>query len=415
VMLRIRELWRRHKTLSVVVFLAVSTATVYAVARYSRRAPSVATFEVKRDEFVDALQFRGELKAMKSVTISAPPDAGDLQILKLATDGSALKQGDLIVEFDPSKTRQDLAKDQSILKSARAEIEQARVLGLLMEEKDKTALTKAQYDVNVAELDASKGEIVSRIEGAEARLKLADAGQALREAQVRLKSDHAVNQATIESKEHASTKAAFDAQRAEHALTAMTLKVPSAGTISLISVWHSGGEGPFKEGERAWPGAPIAELPDRNSLRIAARVDETERGRLQLSQTATVQLDAIADRQFTGKLQSIGTIATSDFTAGWPIPRNFDLEIALDQTDPRLRPGMTVEVTVIVDRIANAITIPTQASFQRSGQNVAYVWNGSKFEERKIQVERNSRDRALISQGLHAGDLVALHDPSGRD
>jgi HlyD family secretion protein len=414
-MQRIRQLWRRHKTLAVVVLLAISTATVYAVVRYTRRVPSVVTFEVKRGEFVDAFQFRGELQAMKSVTISAPADAGDLQILKLATDGSALKLGDLIVEFDPSKTQQDLAKDQSILKSARAEIEQARAQGLLTEEKDKTALMKAQYDVDVAKLEASKGEIVSKIEGAEARLKLDDAEQALREAQAKLKSDHAINDATIESKEHASGKAAFDAQRAEHALTAMTLKVPSAGTINLISVWHNGGEGSFKEGERAWPGAPIAELPDASSLRVVARVDETERGRLKLSQPATVQLDAIADRQFTGKLQRIGTIATSDFTAGWPIPRNFDLEIALDQADPRFRPGMTVQVTVIVDRIADAISIPTQATFQRSGQNVAYVWNGSKFEERKIQVERNSRDRALISQGLHAGDLVALHDPSGKE
>ena len=414
-MQRIRKLWRKHTTIVVISLLAVSSATILALVRYSHHAPAVATFEVKRAEFVDALQFRGELKAMKTVTISAPADAGELQILKLATDGSDLKPGDLIVEFDPSKTQQDLAKDQSILKSAQAEIEQARAQGLLTEEKDKTAVMKAQYDVEVAKLETSKGEIVSKIEGAEARLKLDDAEQALREAQTTLKSDQAVNHATIESKEHASAKASFDAQRAEHALSAMTLRVPTAGTISLISGWHPGGDGPYKEGERAWPGAPIAELPDASSMRIAARVDETERGRLAVAQTATVQLDAIADRQFTGKLQGIGTIASSDFSAGWPIPRNFDLQIALDQADPRLKPGMTVQVTVIVDRIPNAISIPTQASFLRSGQNVAYVWNGSKFEERKIQVERSSRDRALVSQGLHAGDLAAPHDPLGKE
>jgi HlyD family secretion protein len=405
----------RNKTAVVLFMLVVSSATVYALVRYSRRVPTVATFAVKRGEFVDAIQFRGELKAMKSLTISAPADAGDLQILKLATDGAAMKPGDVIVEFDPSKTRQDLAKDQSVLKSAQAEIEQARAEGLLTEEKDKTALMKAQYDVDVAKLEASKGEIVSKIEGAEAKLKLDDAQQVLREAEATLKSDQAVNKATIESKEHASSKAAFDAQRAEHALTAMTLKVPAAGTISLLSTWHNGGEGPFKEGERAWPGAPIAELPDASSLRIAARVDETERGRLAVAQSATVQLDAIADRQFTGKLERIGTIATSDFSAGWPIPRNFDLAIALDQADGRLKPGMTVQVTVIVDRIPDTISIPTQASFLRSGQTVAYVWNGSKFEERAIQVERRSRDRALVAQGLHAGDLVALRDPTGKE
>ena len=143
-----------------------------------------------------------------------------------------------------------------------------------------------------------------------------------------------------------------------------------------------------------------------------AHVDETERGRLVLGQPATVQLDAIADRQFTGKIVSIGTIASMDFSAGWPFPRNFTLDVAIDQSDPRLRPGMTVQITVIIDRIPNSISIPTQASFVKAGRTVAYVWNGSKFDERTIQIERRSRDRALISSGLSPGDRVALKDPT---
>ena len=274
---------------------------------------------------------------------------------------------------------------------------------------------KAKYDVEVAKLDASKAEVVSRIEGAEANLKVGDAEQALREAEAKLKSDSAVDQSTIEGKKHASGKADYDAQRAETALASMTLKAPADGTVSLFSIWHNGSEGPFKAGERAWPGMPIAELPDAGSLRIAARVDETERGRLALQQPVTLQLDAIADRQFTGKVESIGTIATSDFSAGWPVPRNFDLEIAINEADPRLKPGMTVQITVIVDRVPDAITIPAQASFLKSGQTVAYVWNGSTFKERAIQVERRSRDRILISSGLQPGDLVALKDPTGKE
>jgi len=111
----------------------------------------------------------------------------------------------------------------------------------------------------------------------------------------------------------------------------------------------------------------------------------------------------------------IGTIATPDFSAGWPIPRNFDLEIGIDQSDQRLKPGMTVQITVIVGRVPDAITIPAQASFQKSGQTVAYVWNGSAFQEHAIQIERRSRDRILVSDGLKQGDLVALKDPTGKE
>jgi HlyD family secretion protein len=412
---KLKHLWMKRRTLIVVCVLAAASAGGFGFAHYSTKAPTVPTFQVKRDEFLDALQFRGQLKAMKSVTLSAPSNAGDLQILKIAADGSQVKKGDAVVEFDPSKTTQDLAQDQSVLKSSQAEIDQARAAGRLTEEADTTAVMKAKYDVEVAKLDASKAEVVSRIEGAEANLKLADAEQTLKQAEAQLKSDITVDKSTIEDKKNASLKADYDMQRAQTALAAMTLKAPADGTVSLLSVWHMGGEGPFKAGERAWPGMAIAELPDAGSLRIEARVDETERGRLALQQPVTLQLDAIADRQFTGKVEHIGTIATSDFTAGWPIPRNFDLEIAINEADARLKPGMTVQITVIVDRVADAITIPAQASFVKSGQTVAYVWNGSAFQERAIQIERSSRDRILISSGLKPGDLVALKDPTGKE
>ena len=106
-----------------------ASAAVYGVAHFSAKSPAVPTFQVKRGEFLDALEIRGQLKAMKSVTITAPANAGDLQILKIAADGTQVKKGDVVVEFDPSKTQQDLAQDQSVLKSSQAEIEQVRAAG----------------------------------------------------------------------------------------------------------------------------------------------------------------------------------------------------------------------------------------------------------------------------------------------
>ena len=139
------------------------------------------------------------------------------------------------------------------------------------------------------------------------------------------------------------------------------------GTISLLQHWTGSGEAAYRPGDRAWPGAAIAELPDATTLRISARVDETERGRLAAKQSVTVQLNAIPDRQFTGHIEQIGAIASMDFSSGWPITRNFILEIVLDQTDPRFKPGISGQVTVVVDRVADAITIPAQAMFQKIG------------------------------------------------
>ena len=414
-MRRFQQLSVRGKFVAVAVILLAGSGVLFGAVRLGRRAPTVPTIEVKRGEFLDSLQFRGEVKALKSVTISAPAEAGDLQIIKISPEGTVVKTGDVVVEFDRTKTEQDLAQFKSALKSAEAEIGQAKAQARLAEEENKTAVLKARYDVEGAKLEASKQEIVSKIEGEEAKLKLADSEQKLREAETKQKSDEALNKATIESKEQASKKAQYDVLRAERALTQMSQRAPSAGTISLLQHWGGSGMVTYRPGDRAWPGAAIAELPDATTLRITARVDETERGRLALQQPVTVQLNAIPDRQFSGHIEQIGAIASLDFNSGWPITRNFILQVGIDQTDSRFKPGITGEVTVVVDKVANAIILPAQALFQKSGLNVAYIWHRGEFEERVVEVGRRSGDKIVVAKGVAAGDKVALRDPTVKE
>jgi len=408
---RLQQLWTRRRTLAIIALLLAGSGVVGAV-RFSRRSPTVPTFVLKREEFLDSLQVRGEVKALRSATISAPPEADNLEIMRIAADGTQVKQGDVVVEFDKTKTEQDFAQYRSTLKSAQAEIEQARAEARLADEEDQTALIKARYAVETAKLEASKQEILSKIEGQEKKLELADAEQKLHEAEAKLKSDQALHQSTVESKRNASKKAVFDVKRAEHALTEMNLRAPTDGMISLIQHWHSDGQTPFKAGDQVWPGVAIAELPDASSLQVSARADETERGRLAPRQPVTIQLEAIPDRQLAGHVERISTIASLDFSGGWPFPRNFNLEIVLDQTDPRLKPGMTAQLTVVVDRLPNTLSIPVQSLFQKSGRDVAYVWAGTKFEERVIEVGKRSGDRVLVVKGLRPGERIALKDPS---
>lgn len=412
---RFQQLSMRGKAIVVAIILLACSGVVLGAVRLGKRSPTVPTSEVKRGEFLDSMQFRGEIKAMKSVSLSAPAQAGDLQIIKISPEGTVVKPGDVVVQFDKTKTEQDLAQFRSSLNSADAEIGQARAQARLAEEEDKTAVLKARYAVESAKLEASKQEIVSKIEGEEATLKVADAEQALREAETKQKSDERLNQATIESKEQARKKAEYDVGRAEHSLAQMSVLAPSAGTISLLQHWSGSSMSTYRPGDRAWPGAAIAELPDSTTLRISARVDETERGRLAPKQTVTVQLNAIPDRQFTGHIEQIGAIASMDFSSGWPITRNFILEIVLDQTDSRFKPGITGQVTVVVDHVPDALTIPAQALFMKSGQNVAYVWHGTQFEERAVQVARRSGERVMVASGVRVGEQVALKDPTVKE
>jgi HlyD family secretion protein len=386
---------------------------VLGAFRLASPAAKFSTAEVKRKEFVEYLEVKGEVKALRSVIIAAPYGAGDLQIMNLAANGAKVKKGDVLVEFDNTTVKQKLAQDQSALKSAEAEIQQSRAAARLKEEQDLTDVMAAKFAAQKAQLDASKQEIVSVIEGEEAKLKLADAEQKVKENEAKLNADRSAAKADLASKKQKQDQAAFQVQQDEHSLASLALHAPLDGVVALQNHWQpQGGPTPFKPGDRAWPGAAIAELPDPSTLKISARIEEAERGQLKLGQTGAVRIEAVPDGSFEGRIEIISPTASLDFNAGWPVPRNFTVEVALANSDARLAPGMGAVVRVAVDRVANGIVIPSSALFRKGGRTVAYVRRGSKFQETSVEVLRRSGDEALIAKGLQPGEQLALKDPT---
>jgi len=236
---------------------------VFGTLRLASPAAKLSTAEVKRKEFVDYLEVKGEVKALHSAIITAPYGAGDLQIVKLAANGAKVKKGDVLVEFDNTTMKQKLAQDQSTLKSAEAEIQQSRASARLKEEQDLTDVMNAKFAAQKARLDASKQEIVSVIEGEEAKLKLADAEQKVKETEAKLSADRSAASADLATKKQKHDQAAFQVQQDEHSVALLTLRAPLDGVVSLQNHWQpQGGPTPFKPGDRAWPGAAIARPAD---------------------------------------------------------------------------------------------------------------------------------------------------------
>lgn len=416
---QLKSLWRgRRRTVVGLAALVVAGASFRAV-RLVRNAPDIPTAEVKRGEFVDQIQLRGEVKAQKSVVLNAPAVNVEIQIIKLVRNGTLVKKGDVVVQMDVSKLQQTLAQKRSEVKQAEAEIEQARAKARLQEEQDLTDLQRARYDVERAKLEVSKAEIISRIEGEEKKLELANAEQRLKEAEQKLKSDRDGADADVKSKMQKRDKARFEVQQAERDIAHMTLRAPAEGMVSILPNWRAGGffsdNAPeFREGDRAWSGAGIAELPDLATLQLRARIDEADRGRLKPGQTATMRVDAVPDKEFTARVTEISPLAKTDFS-GWPPKKNFDLALQLDQLDPRLRPGMSATARVAVERLRDSILVPPGALFQRGGNTVAYVLNGSKFEERGTEIARRGEKQVAVARGLKPGERVALKDPTAEE
>ena len=388
-----------------------------ALALHRTAIPKIPTAEVKRGEFVDYVQIRGEIKALKSVQLAAPSIAGDLQIVKLVPTGNIVKPGDVVVQFDATTLKNTLEQKQSELKSAEADIEHSRAENRLTEEQQQTDVLQGRYDVDRAKLDTSQQEILSEIEGAKTRLKLTDAEQKYKELQAKNTSIKNSGQAEIESKKLKRDKSLFDVRLAERQIASLSLHAPAEGMVTIMPNfrarnWTTGGAAPdFKEGDRAWTGAVIAELPDLSVVRVSARVDEADRGRLNSGQTATVRIDAIADKEFRAAVAEISPLAKLDYSS-WPFTKNFDIAIQILDPDARIRPGMSASGRIAVEKIENGILVPPECVFEKNGGSVAYVLRGSKFEERQVQVARRSKGQLLIGSGLQPGEKVAMKDPT---
>lgn len=407
----------RRKGIAALAAAGFLLVAMGAVALHRTATPGVPTAEVKRGEFVDYVQIRGEIKALNSVQLTAPSIAGDLQIMKLVPTGTLVKAGDVVVQFDTSTLQRTLETKQSELKSAEADIEHSRAENRLTQEQQATDVLQGRYDVDRAKLDTSQQEILSEIDGAKTRLKLTDAEQKFKELEQKDKSTKASGDAEIDAKKLKRSKALFDVRMAERQLASLTLRAPADGMVTIMPNfrarnWMTGGSTPdFKEGDRAWAGAVVAELPDLSVVRASARVDESDRGRLSTTQTATVRIDAIADKEFRAMVADISPLAKLDYSS-WPFTKNFDIAIQILDADTRIRPGMSASGRIAVEKIANGILVPQEALFEKNGQPVAYVLRGSKFEERPVQVARRSKSQLLIASGLQAGEKVALKDPT---
>ena len=93
-------------------------------------------------------------------------------------------------------------------------------------------------------------------------------------------------------------------------------------------------------------------------------------------------------------------------SAKLPLPPEQDSQI-----DVLLRPGLLSDVEIIVEKIPNAINVPTQAVFEKEGKPVVYVKTERGFEARNIEIFKRSESVMVLKSGVKPNDVVALADP----
>jgi multidrug efflux pump subunit AcrA (membrane-fusion protein) len=373
--------------------------------------------EVTRGDFTDLLEIRGEIRPVRSIVLASPMQSGELQIIKLAKSGTMVKPGDVVVQFDGSTLLRTIQEKQSELRQADAEIEQQRAQSKITDEQNATALMRAQYDLQRAKLEVLKGDTIPRIQLEQAKLAVGDAELKLKEIEAKIKSDKTAAEASIAARYRKQEKAQADLARARRGLQNLEMKAPAAGMVNVLpnprsGAFFGGNEQEFREGDRAWAGAAVLELPDLSSVHLEARLDESDRGRLNPGQEATVRIEAVPGQAFKARIDRISLLARVDFSSGWPPPKNFDLGLVLLEVDPRIRPGMTAVARIATDRVPDVVLVPSEAVFQKDGSPVVYVLEGSMFTEQRVQISRRGKEQAVVASGVAPGARVAARRPA---
>ena len=424
-----KRVWQKHPGAVLGLAVALAAVVCFAGVRLSGAHANAASIDAPagiptaiavKGDLVDTVELRGEIRAARAVSLNAPSNAGDILIIKLAKNGSLVHRGDIVILFDVSNLQSTLDQRRSDFKQAEAQVEDSRAQLRLTEQQDQTDLLQAKYDVEKAKLEASKAEILSAIDGEEKKLAEADAEQHLKQVQTKLAADQLGGQANITNLEQKKQKALRDVKMYEDRIAAMTVKAPVDGTINLQPNWRAGGNfggspPEFKEGDRAWAGAQVAELPDLTTLHLNARVDESDRGRINVGNSLSARIDAVPDRDFSGHISEISALAKMDYSQGWPPQKNFEIQMTIDHPDQRLRPGMSASDRIVVSSIPGVISVPKAAVFPKNGRTLVYVTPGGKeadkFFERVVTIGHRGGGQIEIVNGLAAGERVALRDP----
>ncbi len=407
-----------RRTGVIVVAIVVAAVGVVAWATgVGRPALNVPTAVVTRGEFVDIVELRGEIRPVRSIVLSAPAQAGELQIIRLVKNGTAVKPGDLIVEFDSTTLRRSELDRRAELRQRDAEIERERAQAKITEEASATNLMKARFDVERARLDVVDRDFVARLDYERAKLALDDAEQRLREAEKKLLADRAAAEARVAARQRRRDRTQQDLDRVVNVLASLEIRAPAAGTASIMQNARfggmSGGPQEFREGDRAWPGAGIVELPDLSAIRLTTRLEEADRGRVAVGQAGMVHLDAVPDRDYRGTVSQISLLARVDFGGSFPPARDFDLELAMADPDARLKPGMSASVRVAVNRLTGVLLVPAEAVSLVNGRPTVYRQVGSRLEPRAVVVVRRGREQVALASGVAEGDRIALRLPAG--
>jgi HlyD family secretion protein len=314
------------------------------VKQLPERQEQVPTTKVQRNDVVIRAYSRGELRAVRTATIAAPNLGGNVQVTAIAPNGALAHEKDLIVEFDDSDRRSELERDQIQVEQTDEYIKKQKADIAVLKSQDDVNLLRAKYSVRTAELDVQRAPVLSAIDAKKNELTLEQAKKALAQLQSDIQSRYEQGEAQLAVLQEQRNRNLIQVRQETQRLQQTKQLSPIEGLVSIRQNRTGNvnfGQTPpdIRDGDNLQPGIPVADVLDLSELEVVAKVGELDRANLQEGQEAVLQLDALPDQKFRGKIKSMSGTASQDVFSGDP-SKKFDVVFSIDMRQLLAKLGM---------------------------------------------------------------------------
>jgi Cu(I)/Ag(I) efflux system membrane fusion protein len=171
---------------------------------------------------------------------------------------------------------------------------------------------------------------------------------------------------------------------------------------------------PLQPGDQVWEGRTIATIPDLSTMRALVEVSEEQARQVKRKQEAEIVVDALSDRVFPGEVTEISQTAQEARLGGF-MPsgeRVFQTYVEMkDHEGVPLRPGMSAQVRIIVERIPDAVSVPLVCVFERDDRHVVYLRDdGKDFRPVEVVLGEESEGEVVVIRGLEGGEVLSVRE-----
>jgi RND family efflux transporter MFP subunit len=203
----------------------------------------------------------------------------------------------------------------------------------------------------------------------------------------------------LEKSQFGLDRSVLDVEIADLARQQAVLVTPIEGTVV--------DDGSFVTGENLSSNDVVTssiKVVDLSTMYFEAKVDEVDYAKIRTGQKVNVTIDAFPDQIFTGTVSYVGEQGVKSSSGSI----NILVNVSLDPYTENLVTDLNGEAKFVISEVANAVVIPNEYIFYKSGNPFVKIVRGGKMSDRAITVGPISGNNTLIKSGLSLGDRLAL-------